>query len=120
MTAAGVLRCEAADRCGRQPWRSVVVFDECANTGCGPHGFGFHLGCGWDDCDGPALRIARLAFQYRANVARDRRPARPDCRRPAVELRDAETPDFFLVSRLKREHEVILCSRDYRRLMLAV
>jgi hypothetical protein len=51
----------------------------------------------------------------------NRRSVQSDGRGAAVELRDAETPDFFLVGRFERKHEVVLfCSRDYRRLILSV
>jgi superfamily I DNA and RNA helicase len=41
-------------------------------------------------------------------VAGDGRTAQLDGGRPAVELRDAETPDFLLVGCFKREHEILL------------
>src|SRR5664280_202458 len=79
------------------------------------------LGRARDERNGPALRNAWLALEYRANVAGDHRSARLHCRGSAVELRDAEAPDFLLVSRLERKHEVLLpCSRDCRGLMLSV
>jgi hypothetical protein len=45
-------------------------------------------------------------------MAGDGRAARPDGRGSAVELRDTETPNFFLVGRFKRKHEALLCSRQ--------
>jgi hypothetical protein len=45
-------------------------------------------------------------------MARDRRSAGPGGCGSAVELRDTETPDFFLVGRFKRKHEALLCSRQ--------
>jgi hypothetical protein len=65
-------------------------------------------------------RNAGLAFQHRSDVAGDGRAARPDGCGSAVELRDTKTPDVFLVSRLKRKHEALLGSCNYRRLTLAV
>jgi hypothetical protein len=53
-------------------------------------------------------------------VAGDRRSGRPDAGGSAVELRDTETPDFLLIARFKRKHGVLLRSRNYRLLMLAV
>jgi hypothetical protein len=80
------------------------VFHEHANTGRRPQNIGFNPGLARDDGDGPPRRNAQFAFPYRSNMTRDRRSARPDSCYPAVELRDAETPDFLLVGRFEREH----------------
>src|SRR5450756_357012 len=97
---------------------SVEIFHEGVHAGCGArHG---DLGHARDDRDGPAMRD-RLALEHRSHVTGDRRSARPDGRDSAVELRDAEAADFFLVSCFEREHEVpLLCSRNYRPFVLSV
>jgi hypothetical protein len=93
----------------------VIVFRERANAGRWPQDVGFDLGLARDDGDGPPRRDAQLAFQDRSNVARDRRSARLDGGYPTIELRDAETPDFLLVGRLKRKHAALFCCCNYRR-----
>jgi hypothetical protein len=93
----------------------VIIFRERANAGRRSQDVGFDLGLARDDGDGPPRRDAQLAFQDRSNVARDRRSARLDGGYPTIELRDAETPDFLLVGRLKRKHAALFCCCNYRR-----
>jgi hypothetical protein len=52
----------AVTREGPSSASSVEIFHERVNAGCVPQDFRFNLGRGWDDCDGPALRNARLVF----------------------------------------------------------
>ncbi len=85
-----------------QSGRSVEVFDEGADTGRGAQRIGFDLRLAGDDRDRPACRDARFAFQHRPDMTGDGRSARSDGCGSAVELGDTETPDFFLVGRLKR------------------
>jgi len=53
-------------------------------------------------------------------MARDRRTARPDGRRSAVELRDTETPNFFwsVVSNVNMKLSSV--PANYRRLLLSI
>jgi hypothetical protein len=98
----------------------VEIFREGANTRRGPKGVSLDPGLARDDRDDPPRRFDRFVFQYRSNVTRDRRSAGLDGSGSAVELRDTETPDFFLVGRLERKHEALLCSRNYYQLVLSV
>jgi hypothetical protein len=98
----------------------VEIFREGANTRRGPKGVSLDPGLARDDRDDPPRRFDRFVFQYRSNVTRDRRSAGLDGSSSAVELRDTETPNFFLVGRLERKHEALLCSRNYYQLVLSV
>src|SRR5215472_2179163 len=63
-----------------------------------------------NDSDGPARRHARGVLQHRADMAGDGRAAGADGGGPAVELCDAETPDFLLVRGFERVHEKLSCA----------
>src|ERR1700688_779589 len=97
---------------------SVEIFHERMHAGRGG-ARDVRFGRTRDDRNGPALRDACLALDHGANVAGDRRPARPYSRDSAVELRNAEAPDFFLVSRFKRKHEASLPLARLSRLVIS-
>ena len=102
--------CRAKQR-DRPFFRSAEIFRERANARRGPREDG-RLGFFRNDGDGPRRRGARLVFHDRSNVADDCRSGRTRGYGPAIELGHTETPHFFLVACLKREHEGLPWSRS--------
>jgi hypothetical protein len=100
--------------------RSVEILDEGPDPGRRAHGFGFDLGFGRHDGNGPALRNADLLSNTDRTWPVIVEP--PDlivAVRPLnCAMRKRRTSFWSLVSKVNMKP--FLCSRDYRRLLLAV